>query len=80
MWEHILIKQNSIPPNVIKTKQKYMAASLMFTYEGFRDKTRYTPFFKSWDKRGKTADFFLFIYTILQPLTTFNVYIFTVSN
>ena len=57
-----------------------MAASLMFTYEGFRDKTRNTPFFKSWDKREKLLIFFLFIYIVLQPLITFSVYIFNMSN
>ena len=37
---------------------------------------RYTPFLKSWDKVQKTADFFLFVFIILQPLITFSVYIF----
>ena len=29
---------------------------------------------------AKTADFFLFIYIIVQPLITSSVYIFNVSN
>ena len=48
--------------------------------ESFQDKTRYTPFLKSWDKRQKLKILFLFIFVFLGPKITPRVYIFHTSN
>ena len=44
---------------------KIMDILVIYADEGFRDKTRNTPFLKSWNKGQKLLIFFLFIFIII---------------